>query len=302
MVAIMLSMAGCAPSLKAVMPASESKQTDSNGLNAGGSADQGSGPIDPGAGPGTPNTPRPPSNPASPGSRPAPFDSLADGPAKYQAPWKNPQTVIVIDAYQGNAIDWTKMATDPRVAGVIHRSSIGLSVDTKYSARKAEAKKRGYLWGAYHLGRAGDAVEQAKFFLKTVGNDPSDLWALDLEDTSNSSMMNIDGSIQFMEYVYKQTGRVPVVYANQSVTQTLSAKLAQSAVMKKARLWYARFRTDIPSMPKGLWPTYFLWQFSSEINCSSTGRCLYNVPGTSFDMDINVFWGSKEALASQWSN
>ena len=113
-------------------------------------------------------------------------------------------------------------------------------------------------------------------------------------------MMSVAESVKFMEYVYQQTGRIPVVYANHSVTKALNTALAGNELFAKSRLWYARFRTDIPDFPKGIWGTYFLWQFSSEINCSKTGTCLYNVPGTAFDMDVNVFYGSKAALASQW--
>ena len=61
----------------------------------------------------------------------------------FYSPWKKDWTAIVIDAYQGNSINWDKMATDKRMVGVIHRSSIGLRTDTKYLERKAIALARG---------------------------------------------------------------------------------------------------------------------------------------------------------------
>jgi lysozyme len=228
------------------------------------------------------------------------FKSLGETPEKFNRPWKNPATSIVIDAYEGNAIDWTKMATDKRVVGIIHRSSIGTTGDSKYIARKKIAKAHGYLWGAYHLGRSGDPIAQAKFFLKTIENDTDSLLALDLENTSSPSMMNIPNAVIFMNYVVAQTGRVPVVYANDSVTKAINSVLSKNALFRSSHLWYARFRNDIQNFPKGVWSTYFLWQFSSELNCSRTGGCLYNVAGTSADMDINVFYGSAAELASQW--
>ncbi len=224
----------------------------------------------------------------------------ADPDREFDRPWDLPQTQIVIDAYQGNSIDWDAMATDQRVVGVIHRSSIGLRVDTKYFLREEIATRRGYLWGAYHLGRSGDPIEQAKLFLQTVGQKPNTLMILDLEDTNSSSMMNIPNAIRFMKYIFAQTGKIPVVYANHNVTQLLTAQVANEAVFQDSRLWYARFRSNIPNFPNGLWPTYFLWQFSSEINCSKMGTCLYNVPGTLYDMDINVFFGSKSELSKEW--
>jgi lysozyme len=228
------------------------------------------------------------------------FKSLGETPEKFNRPWKNPATSIVIDAYEGNAIDWKKMTTDKRVAGIIHRSSIGTTSDSQYKARRKVAKTYGYLWGAYHLGRSGDPIAQAKFFLKTVENDPDTLLALDLENTSSPSMMNIPNAVIFMNYVMAQTGRAPVIYANDTVTKAINSALAKNALFKSSHLWYARFRNDIPNFPKGVWSTYFLWQFSSELNCSRNGACLYNVAGTSRDMDINVFYGSAAELASQW--
>ena len=228
-------------------------------------------------------------------------DSSSDIPL-FNRTWEDPQTAIVIDAYEGNGIDWDEMKTDPRVVGVIHRSGDGLRVDSKYAARRKTAREYGYLWGAYHLGRPGNVERQADLFLKTVGDDPETLLILDIESTSSSSMMNIEESVEFVNYIYKKTGRIPVIYANHSATVDLTNRLANNALFQRAPLWYARFRSDIPVFPTGLWDRYFLWQFSSEINCSRTGTCLYNVPGTSFDMDINVFAGNESELRRSWFN
>ena len=217
-------------------------------------------------------------------------------------PWKKADTTIVIDAYEGNTIDWNKMATDRKVAGVIHRSSSGTKADTQYNARKKIAKERGYLWGAYHLAKKGDPIGQAKFFLSMVNNEPDTLMILDLEDTSSGKFMTVEEAVQFMNYVYEQTGRIPVVYANHTVTQQLNAKVKSNPLFQQSKLWYARFKASITDYPVGIWPNYFLWQFSSEINCTATGSCLYNVPGTKFDMDVNVFDGSAQELADQWHN
>lgn len=228
------------------------------------------------------------------------LEAFPEDAQKFNRPWNRKDTAIVIDAYELNPINWDQMATDKRMAAVIHRSSIGFTVDRKYKERHAIAKQRGYLWGAYHLGRPGDPIGQAKLFLETVGDTKDVLLVLDLENTSSSSFMNATEAKQFMEYVYQKTGKVPVVYANHSVTVALNSIFRNDPIFESSRLWYARFLSSIPAFPYGVWPTYFLWQFSSEINCSTTGTCLYNVPGTKFDMDVNVFYGSKEALAQQW--
>ncbi|PJB54252.1 MAG: hypothetical protein CO099_02565 [Bdellovibrio sp. CG_4_9_14_3_um_filter_39_7] len=220
----------------------------------------------------------------------------------WNQPWKRSDTSIVIDAYELNGIDWDKMATDKKMVGVIHRSSIGLTVDKQYKARRAIASERGYLWGAYHLGRRGDTIKQADLFLSLVGNDPDALMVLDLEDTASSSFMSIDEAVVFMDYVYEQTGRIPVVYANHSTTQKVNQLLKSNPLFPQAKLWYARFKSSVTDFPVGIWDNYFLWQFSSEINCTKTGSCLYNVPGTSSDMDVNVFNGSATDLRMMWNN
>jgi len=220
----------------------------------------------------------------------------------YVSPWKNNLTSIVIDAYEGNSIDWDKMATDKKVVAVIHRASNGTKADTQYVARKKIAKERGYLWGAYHLAKKGNAIAQAKFFLSMINNEQDTLMILDLEDTSSGNFMTIEEAVQFMDYVYDQTGRIPVIYANHTVTLQLNAKVKSNPLFQQSKLWYARFKSSINDYPNGLWPNYFLWQFSSEINCTTTGSCLYNVPGTKFDMDVNVFNGSAADLAAEWNN
>lgn len=219
----------------------------------------------------------------------------------FSSPWKDQGTTIVIDAYQGNSIDWDKMASDKRMVAVIHRFAYGTRKDSKYDSRKTEAKKRGYMWGAYHLPLKGNTIAQAKMFVEEMKASPSDFMALDLEDTTNGTFMTLDEAKVFMEYVYKETGRIPVIYANHSTTLKLNAKFKDHPIISKAQLWYARFKSKVTDFPSGIWNSYFLWQFSSEINCNKTGSCLYNVPGTNYGMDINVFYGGETELRKVWA-
>ena len=220
---------------------------------------------------------------------------------KFNRAWTRTDTSILIDCYQGSSINWDKLSTDKRVAGVIHRATIGLRADTLFASRRDIANRKGLLWGAYHLGKSGDPLTQAEFFLKTLGDSKNVLMILDLENTSDGSMMNVANAKLFMAYIYQQTGRVPVVYANHSVTKALNTAVKNDPNFKSSRLWYARYLSAIPDFPKGNWNTYFLWQFSSYLNCSKTGSCLYNVPGTDRYIDVNVFYGSREALQYQWT-
>ncbi|AUN99702.1 hypothetical protein C0V70_16630 [Bacteriovorax stolpii] len=222
--------------------------------------------------------------------------------AAFSSPWNQSGTSIIIDAYEGNSIDWDKMSKDTKVAAVIHRSGMGLKIDSQYKARKKIALERGYLWGAYHLGTRGNTIAQADFFLSLVQDEPNTLMVLDLEDTGASNFMSVDEAVVFMNYVYEKTGRVPVVYANHATTTLLNSKVKNQPLFQRSKLWYARFKSSVTDFPTGIWSNYFMWQFSSEINCTSTGSCLYNVPGTKYDMDVNVYYGSPTDLALQWNN
>ena len=221
---------------------------------------------------------------------------------RYDQPWTRDDSVLVLDPYEANEIDWDKLARDPKVVGLIHRATIGLKADSRYGERAHEAQARGYLWGAYHLGRAGDPIAQADFFLKTVGNAEGVLLALDLEDVTDANNMNIADAIRFIAHVKARTGRAPVVYANRTVTFALSFDSEFAAIAPGTRLWYARYKDHFSPTDLGAWRDYFLWQFSSEENCKTDGACLYNVPGVHHDMDVNVYPGSREALAAAWSS
>src|SRR5882672_6598833 len=100
---------------------------------------------------------------------------------EFNEPWKNQTIALAIDPYEGNDINWDKLATDTRVVAIIHRATIGDRADRKYAQRRDEAKKRGYKWGAYHFGKPGDPIKQADFFLNTAKPAPDELIALDLE-------------------------------------------------------------------------------------------------------------------------
>jgi GH25 family lysozyme M1 (1,4-beta-N-acetylmuramidase) len=221
---------------------------------------------------------------------------------EFKEPWKNPNVALAIDPFEGNDIDWDKLATDKRVVAIIHRATIGNRVDQKYAERKIEAKKRGYKWGAYHVGKPGNGLTQADFFLETVKPDADDLLALDLESTDSEKYMSFEDARVFVSRIKENTGHYPIIYANNFVIHAINQQAFEDDVLARTLLWYARFKSTVTDFPKGLWTTYTFWQFSSEINCLPNNRdaCLYTVPGTAYDMDVNVFNGTVEELKRKW--
>ena len=217
-------------------------------------------------------------------------------------PWKNPKVALAIDPFEGNNINWELLATDTRVVAIIHRATIGDRADRKYAERKIEAKKRGYKWGAYHFGKPGDPITQADFFLDTVKPDKDDLIALDLESEDATKHMSFNDARVFIRRIKEKTGRYPLIYGNNEVTKAISAQYGADDVFAKTHLWYARFKKTVTDFPQGTWKTYTVWQFSSEQNCSPANRsaCRYTVPGTEYDMDLDVYNGTIEELRSKW--
>jgi GH25 family lysozyme M1 (1,4-beta-N-acetylmuramidase) len=228
--------------------------------------------------------------------------AFAERPDPHYRPWAHERSVIVVDAWELNDIDFDALAADPKVVGLIHRAVIGNVVDARYAERAAEAKRRGLLWGAYHLGVEGDPVGQADLFLDTVGDHAGVLLALDLEDVDDPRRMNIAEAIRFIERVRARTGRTPVIYGNRKVIAALSDSAAFQRAAGAAPIWYARYREEFYPEDLGVWRSYLLWQFSSEVNCWPGAACLHRAPpGVQTDIDLNVFPGTREELAALWT-
>ncbi|HNI81245.1 MAG TPA: glycoside hydrolase family 25 protein [Rhodocyclaceae bacterium] len=220
--------------------------------------------------------------------------SFNAGAAEFNAPWNDAQIALVIDPYAANSLKWDALAGEPRVVAIIHKATIGTQgLDKAYWTRKAEARQRGYLWGSYHWGVAGDPEKQADYYLDTVKPGDDELIALDLEDATSRTLMSAAEAVRFIERIHARSGRYPVLYTNHA-SAVLISKTYKNSVFAHTPLWYARFKTQVTDFPKGLWPTYTLWQFSSEIKPQKA------IPGTRSDMDVNVFNGSVEQLRTAW--
>lgn len=214
--------------------------------------------------------------------------------SELNAPWMDQSTALVIDPFYANNIDWDQLATERRVVAIIHKATVGTNeLDSAYAERKKEALKRGYLWGSYHWGATGNPKKQADYYVGTVRPDSSELIALDLEDADSEELMNVDEASIFVQRIREITGRYPVLYTNHSSAKLISAKYKKS-VFVETPLWYARFKSKITDFPTGVWSSYTLWQFSSELLTQLL------IAGTKPDIDVNVFNGTVEQLKTAW--
>lgn len=239
-------------------------------------------------------------------------------------PWKNPDRALVIDAYEYNPIDWPALVSDKRIAGFINKASDGLAPpysctgdDTEirlckalwkrhavarelFHTRRALAKALGLKWGAYHLARPGNPVEQANNFIDFADPAPDDLLALDIEDNDPEKWMSLEDAEEFVRHVHRRAGRFPILYTNGSTARHIADNRDRYRLLSRLPLWYARYEPQIGlHFPKGNWHGYALWQFSAQANCGRL-RCPYRVPGTPNDIDVNVAPMDMAELRAKW--
>jgi GH25 family lysozyme M1 (1,4-beta-N-acetylmuramidase) len=242
-------------------------------------------------------------------------------------PWTSTSNSIVVDAYELNTIDWETLLSDKRVAAFISKASDGLpesfsctgdhAGDTvahcktmwrKYAVsrelfqtRRLVARAAGLLWGAYHLARPGNPIDQANHFLDYADPKPDEMMILDLEGIDPQKFMSLEDAQIFVGHIKARTGRYPVLYTNHDTARYIAAYRNDYPVLARLPLWYARYRPEIKGVfPMGNWDNYLLWQFSSGFNCSKR-RCPYRVPGTLTDIDVNVAPMGKADLAKVWA-
>lgn len=169
-------------------------------------------------------------------------------------------------------------------------------VDPTLLTNMKGCKEKGVRLGVYHFFRVNkDPVEQAKFFIKTVGLE--NLKALYYEpivdfETSTVGTKQTEADMRkaipqlqiFMDYIEKETGRAPIFYSYESLIRYL--ELPSS--FARYKLWIARYGKEPTSyLP---WKQYWVWQYSDgSINnpkypdsFKGIGRC-----------DANVFWDKK---------
>lgn len=219
----------------------------------------------------------------------------------YSKPWEKEKYPIVIDAYEKNPIIMEKLVADDRTKAIFHRASIGFKADTKYKVRKTEAKSNNILYASYHLGTNADPIKQADFYLQIIGQRSDEPMALDIEDIGGNNITLKDAE-KFIARIFEKTNRYPFVYVNHKVYLEINKNFDKNSIFAKCPLWYARFKNNINDITFKVWDKVTLWQFSCELNCKKTGECLYNVPGTKFDMDIDAFNGTDAVLNMLWTS
>ena len=138
-----------------------------------------------------------------------------------------------------------------------------------------QVQDAGKLLGYYHWLSAGiDAVEQAKYFLAGIGNDAfadNIVLALDVEENGLTG----NEPKPFLDYVYKITGKRPIVYMNGDWANGHGGVYDWSDIYKDYALWlaggnqygqnlaYNQFSQSVFDLVKW-WDTVTIWQYTSN--------------------------------------
>lgn len=242
----------------------------------------------------------------------------------FSQPWKKPDRALVIDAYEYNPIDWAELTKDKRIVGFINKASDGLPppyfcsgdeaavtlckarwrrhavAQELFQTRKALARALGLEWGAYHLGRPGNPIEQVDNFLSFAKPGPDDLMAIDIEENDPEKWMSLTDAEIFAVEIERRTGRWPILYTNGRTAQHIADHRGAYPILSRLPLWYARYKPEIGThFPKGNWESYALWQFSAQANCGPKA-CPYRVGGAKYDIDVNVAPMDARRLRAAW--
>lgn len=244
--------------------------------------------------------------------------------SEFNQAWRSKERALVLDAYEFNQIDLKKIAQNKRIAAFIHKASDGLPAPYRcsgaeavkslcvekwrrysvarelYRTRRSLAKKLGLKWGAYHLARSGNPLEQARHFLDYAEPTDDEAIVIDIEENNPEKWMSLEDAEIFARYIYAKLGRWPMLYTNGNTAQFIADNRDKYEILSRLPLWYARYKPDIGThFPKGHWESYDIWQFQAQINCS-TEKCPYRVNGTNDDIDINVVNMSVKELRASW--
>jgi GH25 family lysozyme M1 (1,4-beta-N-acetylmuramidase) len=111
-----------------------------------------------------------------------------------------------------------------------------------------------------------DAIEEAKFFLKTISSLPKSDLPLVLDIESMNPKVDLDPK-EVLAYINAFFGHLAInghEYALYSYTPFLDGNLPLDHNLSDVKLWIAQYNNKpYPRMPRG-WTKYWIWQYSGD--------------------------------------
>lgn len=207
---------------------------------------------------------------------------------------------IDVSSAQGH-IDWDTVTASGEANYVFCKATEGMTfVDPTFKTNWEATKAHDFVRGAYHFARLnGNAIAEADFFMKTVGNlDLTDMLVLDIETSNITGNQFTDWTLTWLERVEQYSGRTPICYTGGPFfTSHIIGFNTDTAVrLAKFPLWLAAYTNHpdkfIPPIWKDLGWTF--WQRSGDQ--SAIGDTILHVPGIRGNVDRNVFKGTLDDL------
>jgi lysozyme len=198
------------------------------------------------------------------------------------------------------------------ILAVFHKSSEGGDwIDPSYATRRRDAEQAGLLWGAYHFGtRQYSGARQAETFLAAARPGPATVLALDYElnDYKPANSMQLHQAEEFVQVVYRATGRLPMVYTHANWANGERARrgikpvpVTGNSVLAQCDLWVADPREQ-PEVPFA-WANrgWKLWQYVADESADKAayGAAPRAIPGITH-CDRNLFAGDEQQLKQFW--
>ncbi len=193
---------------------------------------------------------------------------------------------IDISHYQGN-IDWDEVIQSHHpIEFVFVRSTMGVDgQDKTFESNFEQAKKNGYLTGAYHYYRPNeDATKQFENFNAIVNLDSGDILpVLDIEELGDSSLESLRAGLDtWLKLAEVEFGSKPIIYTGRTFyTNYLKGHLNEYP------LWIASY-SGKHKLDQIDWVFH---QFTDKVR----------VKGINHQVDGNDFKGSLEELKALYS-
>lgn len=187
-----------------------------------------------------------------------------------------------IDVSHHNNLDRILSIIDKPDFCIIKASEGKTFTDNKYKHNIQLCQERDIPLGFYHYARPENniPVDEAKNFLSKIAPYiGKSILALDWEGTALK--YPIEWALDFLNYIYAQTGVRPLIYCQASATPYLK-KLYDA----NYGLWVAHY-TRLPAPKIGAYPFWSFWQYATPTHNYTGKECL---------CDYNYFNGSPAAL------
>lgn len=189
--------------------------------------------------------------------------------------------------HQGT-VDFDRAVGEGGIQFCIVKATEGVGFTDKFLARNwPELKRLGIPRGAYHFARPSQssAEDEAAFFIgtmQTVGLEPGDLVALDMEDDKFPVGQNVSPwTLKWLRAVETALGFKPLMYTYPSY---IGERNLTDPALAVYPLWFADY--DDPVNPTAPWPTWAIRQFTAN----------GTVPGLGASIDLDRFDGTRDEL------